>query len=240
MQSDLEKKLFSMKLVDIKKEFAKISKDLKGYSKLNKKDLIALALKFPDKFAHLVSDDKQPSEPEDDDEVDADEVEAFKNLVNEFLKKPTKSLLKDIDAQYELVDEIPEAMATQIDQAIEQFSNKVKQDKDRRSAADEKKKKDNLKEKNDKRKVKDTPRVDPVKLADFKKAASAFVDNPSEILFNKLTTMRNKNKNFINLLPIKLYNKLMDAIEKYSFGSIPSHVLEIEEPKGKKVKKVKK
>jgi hypothetical protein len=60
---------------------------------------------------------------------DKGNIKEFEKLVKKFIKKPTKQLLDDIDQKFELVDDLDDEIAEELEFQIDKFEKGQKKNK---------------------------------------------------------------------------------------------------------------
>ena len=151
MTVELEKKLRSMRVGDLRKEISKTN--VKGYSKLKKEDIINLMLKYPKRFMYLVGQEekkaklekmnilKQKPEPkkEPKEEKPKEERQLMKKLVVEFTTKKNQKenldkinkLMKESKEDDLLANSISKSMLTKFLEEEQKFKSQPKKEEEK-------------------------------------------------------------------------------------------------------------
>lgn len=153
MSAELEKKLRTMRVVDLKKEISKTN--VRGYSKLKKEEVIQFMLKNKKRFMYLLNQEKQfikkggktivvKKKEKEKEKPKKKEftLEDFIKIVNEFIKSPTQKLLDEIDNKFEFTDDLDEDLLEDLEKAIDEFekskkkSEKIKKEEPKKKGYD--------------------------------------------------------------------------------------------------------
>jgi len=137
MSAELEKKLRTMKVSDLKKEISKTN--VKGYSKLKKEEVIQFMLKNKKRFMYLINNSERINKQfikkgdktivvkkKEKEKPKKFTLEDFIKIVNEFIKSPTQKLLDEIDNKFEFTDDLDEDLLEELEKAINEFEKSKK------------------------------------------------------------------------------------------------------------------
>ena len=145
MTAELEKKLKTMRVGDLRKEISKTN--VKGYSKLKKNEIVNLMLKYPKRFMYLVGKEekiaklekinilkKKPKEEKPKEEKPKGERQLMKKLVVEFTTKKNQKenldkinkLIKKSKEDDLLANSISKSMLTKFLEEEQKFKSQPK------------------------------------------------------------------------------------------------------------------
>ena len=145
MTVELEKKLKTMRVKDLRKEISKTN--VKGYSKLKKNEIVNLMLKYPKRFMYLVGKEekiaklekinilkKKPKEEKPKEEKPKEERQLMKKLVVEFTTKKNQKenldkinkLMKESKEDDLLANSISKSMLTKFLEEEQKFKSQPK------------------------------------------------------------------------------------------------------------------
>jgi len=150
MTAELEKKLKTMRVNDLRKEISKTN--VKGYSKLKKNEIVNLMLKYPKRFMYLVGKEEKiaklekmnilkqkpkeekPKEEKPKEEKPKEERQLMKKLVVEFTTKKNQKenldkinkLMKESKEDDLLANSISKSMLTKFLEEEQKFKSQPK------------------------------------------------------------------------------------------------------------------